>query len=80
LAKATAQATSRKAKRPTASQANSLAPVCTASPAVPVATVPTGKVKLHQVSEKERPPHSARTVISAAIAIQVRAKPQTGSP
>jgi hypothetical protein len=33
-------------------QAKASPPVCSASPAVPVTTVPTGEVKLHQVSEK----------------------------
>jgi hypothetical protein len=64
----------------TASQAKGLAPVCTASPAVPVTTVPTGKVKVHQVSEKGRPRRTVRSVITATIASQAIAKPQTGTP
>ena len=77
---ATAQATRSSAKVQAESQAKASAPVCTASVAVPVTTVPTGKVKLHQVSEKGRPPRIARSVRVAAIAIQAIAKPQVGSP
>src|SRR5262249_43411298 len=80
LRNAVAHATSSSPKMPTASQAKNRAPVSVASTEAPVTTVPTGKVKLHQVSEKGRPRRIVRTVIRPAIAIQARAKPKTGSP
>jgi hypothetical protein len=72
----------------TASSANStrLAPRSTSDPVraaseiVPVTTVPTGNVKLHQVGPNGIPPRTARTVSAAAIASHSIANPHVGSP
>src|ERR1700761_3153896 len=47
---------------------------------VPVTQVPTGKVKLHQVSANGIPLRTARIVMAAAMASQAMAKPQVGTP
>ena len=47
---------------------------------VPVTQVPTGKVKLHQVSPNGRPLRAARSVMDAAMASQAMANPQVGMP
>ena len=51
-----------------------------ASAIVPVTTVPTGNVKLHQVSPNGSPRRSARTVSAVAMASHIIAKPHVGSP
>ncbi len=54
-----------------------------ASAIVPVTHVPTGNVKLHQVSAKGRPHRSrraARTVIAAARTSHAIANPHAGTP
>ena len=51
-----------------------------ASPIVPVTQVPTGKVKLHQVSPNGSPLRTARSVMDAAMASQAMANPQVGIP
>jgi hypothetical protein len=47
---------------------------------VPVTQVPTGKVKLHQVSPNGIPRRTARSVTAAAMASQAMANPQAGTP
>jgi hypothetical protein len=47
---------------------------------VPVTQVPTGKVKLHQVSPNGSPRRRARSVTAAAMASQAMANPQAGKP
>ncbi len=64
----------------TATAVNSTEPDRTATPLAPVTTVPTGKVKLHQESEKGRPARAVRTVMAATSAAQNRAKPSAGTP
>jgi hypothetical protein len=78
--KVISQAQRRAAKSSTAIQASAAAPVCAASTEVPVTTVPSGKVKLHQVSAKGRSRRTAAIVIAATIASQSIEKPQTGTP
>jgi hypothetical protein len=51
-----------------------------ASEIVPVTHVPTGNVKLHQVSANGRPRRAVRSVIAAASASHIMAKPQVGTP
>jgi len=45
-----------------------------------VTSVPTGKVKLHQVSEKGRWRRAMRSVIVAARSSRMMANPHTGIP
>ena len=54
--------------------------VCTASWVVPVTKVPTGNVRLHQVSANGIPRRMVRTVNAVANAIHSTAKPHTGTP
>ena len=42
--------------------------------------VPTGNVKLHQVSANGSPRLAVRTVIAVASASHIMAKPQVGTP
>lgn len=58
------------------------APLWTASSELPVAQVPSGNVKLHQVGANGSPPgaRAVRRTIAAAIASHSIAKPQTGTP
>jgi hypothetical protein len=51
-----------------------------ASEIVPVTHVPTGNVKLHQVSANGSPRRAVRIVIAAASASHIMAKPQVGTP
>jgi hypothetical protein len=51
-----------------------------ASEIVPVTTVPTGNVKLHQVGPNGIPRRTARTVSAAAMASHSTANPQVGRP
>ncbi len=55
-------------------------PVRSASAIVPVTTVPTGNVKLHQVSAKGSPLRAACKVSDAAMTSQAIANPQAGTP
>lgn len=48
--------------------------------AAPVTQVPTGKVKLHQVSANGIPDRMVRIVTAAASASHSSAKPKTGTP
>ena len=47
---------------------------------VPVTTVPTGNVKLHQVRPNGIPRRMVRTVIAAASASHSMANPHVGTP
>ena len=47
---------------------------------VPVTHVPTGNVKLHQVSPNGKPLRAVRSVTAAAMASQAMANPQAGTP
>jgi hypothetical protein len=47
---------------------------------VPVTTVPTGNVKLHQVSANGRDARTVRAVTAAASTSHMTAKPQAGTP
>jgi hypothetical protein len=51
-----------------------------ASEIVPVTHVPTGNVKLHQVSANGSPRRAVRIVIAAASTSHIMAKPQVGTP
>jgi hypothetical protein len=55
-------------------------PVRSASAIVPVTTVPTGNVKLHQVRPNGSPFRAACTVSDAAMTSQAIANPQAGTP
>ena len=56
------------------------APLRAARAMVPVTQVPTGNVKLHHVRAKGSPRRAVRTVIAAASASHIIAKPQVGTP
>lgn len=47
---------------------------------MPVTQVPSGKVKLHQVSVNGRPFRAVRRVRAAARASHIMAKPHVGTP
>src|SRR6185437_16116398 len=47
---------------------------------VPVTQVPTGNVKLHQVSPNGSPLRTARSVMDAAMTSHAMANPQVGTP
>ena len=69
----------RRRRRPPA-PTNRCSPVAAASPEVPVTTVPTGKVKDHQVRLNGSPVRAVRTVTARARAAHSIAKPHTGRP
>jgi hypothetical protein len=74
------QAASSSRYKATEAQRSAMSSLRPARAMVPVTTVPTGKVKLHQVSVNGIPRRAVRTVMAAAMASQSIANPHTGTP
>ncbi len=76
----TSQAAASSAKSATEVPRSASEWVRTASEIVPVTQVPTGKVKLHQVSPNGSPCRAVRIVTAVARASHSIANPQAGTP
>jgi hypothetical protein len=74
------QAATSSVNRTTDATRSTSAPLRPARAMVPVTQVPTGNVKLHHVRAKGSPSRAVRTVIAAASASHIIAKPQVGTP